>query len=253
MEQITKVVIIDDDKPSALVLADALKTYQSIEVMSVAFNSHEGEDAILKYRPQLLFLDIELPNINGLDFLTNIRLRINWEMNVIFYTSYEKYMLQALRMQAFDFLLKPINKDELLLVLNRYYLNLKTEKKIVNTVSPTLYPVDKPILITTITNDKIILRPQNIGYFRYNSERKLWEVVLDDYRNIILKHNTTADTILNYGPEFIQIHKSYIININYLSLIQESNCIMHYPFNNIKELKISKLYKKKLFDKFYDL
>ena len=168
-----------------------------------------------------------------------------------FYTSYEKYMLQALRMQAFDFLLKPVSKDDLLLAMNRYYLNKKNTK--LPPVLPPHYPIDKPLLITTITNDKVILRPQNIGYFRYNSERKLWEIILDDFRHVILKHNTTAEVILNYGAEFIQIHKTYIININYLSMIQDSTCIMLYPFNTVTELKVSKIYKKKLLDKFYNL
>lgn len=247
----TKVIIIDDDKPSVTVLSNELKVYQDVTVIATAFNSHDGKQAILKHKPQLIFLDIELPDINGLEFLATLRSKIDWEMSTIFYTSYDKYMLQALRMQAFDFLLKPVNKDDLLLVMNRYYLSKKNAQSA--PVSSLHYPTDKPLLITTITNDKVILRPQNIGYFRYNSERKLWEIILDDFRHVILKHNTTAEVILNYGAEFIQIHKTYIININYLSMIQESACVMLYPFNMVTELKVSKIYKKKLFDKFYDL
>ncbi|MFR8836433.1 LytR/AlgR family response regulator transcription factor [Bacteroides nordii] len=247
----TKVIIIDDDKPSVTVLANELKVYQDVVVVATAFNSHDGEQAILKHKPQLIFLDIELPSINGLEFLATLRSQIDWEMNIIFYTSYEKYMLQALRMQAFDFLLKPVNPNDLLLAMNRYYVNRKNAQP--SSIPSIHYPTDKPLLITTITNDKIILRPQNIGYFRYNSERKLWEIVLDDFRHVILKHNTTADVILNYGTEFIQIHKTYIININYLSMIQENACIMLYPFNTVTELKVSKMYRKKLFEKFYNL
>lgn len=247
----TKVIIIDDDKPSVTVLANELKVYQDVVVVATAFNSHDGEQAILKHKPQLIFLDIELPSINGLEFLATLRSQIDWEMNIIFYTSYEKYMLQALRMQAFDFLLKPVNPNDLLLAMNRYYVNRKNAQP--SSIPSIHYPTDKPLLITTITNDKIILRPQNIGYFRYNSERKLWEIVLDDFRHVILKHNTTADVILNYGTEFIQIHKTYIININYLSMIQENTCIMLYPFNAVTELKVSKIYRKKLFEKFYNL
>lgn len=247
----TKVIIIDNDKPSVTVLANELKVYQDVVVVATAFNSYDGEQAILKHKPQLIFLDIELPSSNGLEFLAALHSKIDWEMNIIFYTSYEKYMLQALRMQAFDFLLKPVNQDDLLLAMNRYYLHRKNTQP--SPIPSIHYPTDKPLLITTITNDKIILRPQNIGYFRYNSERKLWEIVLDDFRHVILKHNTTADVILNYGTEFIQIHKTYIININYLNMIQESTCIMLYPFNAVTELKISKIYKKKLFEKFYNL
>lgn len=247
----TKVIIIDDDKPSAAVLINELKAYQDVTVIATAYNSHDGEKAIMKHKPQLIFLDIELPGINGLEFLVALQSKIDWKMSTIFYTSYEKYMLQALRMQAFDFLLKPVNKDDLLLAMNRYYLSQKNA--LPSPLLPLQYPTDKPLLINTVTNDKVVLRPQNIGYFRYNSERKLWEIILDDFRHVILKHNTTAEVILNYGAEFIQIHKTYIININYLSMIQESTCIMLYPFNTVTELKVSKIYRKKLFDKFYNL
>lgn len=96
----TKVIIIDDDKPSVTVLTNELKAYQDVNVIATAFNSHDGEQAILKHKPQLIFLDIELPGINGLEFLAALRPKIDWEMSTIFYTSYEKYMLQALRMQA---------------------------------------------------------------------------------------------------------------------------------------------------------
>ncbi|MSH98818.1 response regulator, partial [Escherichia coli] len=167
----TKVVIIDDDKSSITVLANELKVYQDVVVVATASDSYDGEQVILKHKPQLIFLDIELPCISGLEFLATLHSKIDWDINIIFYTSYDKYMLQAFRMEAFDFLLKPINKDDLLLVMNRYYLNRKNAQP--SLLSSIHYPIEKPLLITTVVNDKIILRPQNIGYFRYNSERKL--------------------------------------------------------------------------------
>ena len=187
----TKVVIIDDDKSSITVLANELKVYQDVVVVATASDSYDGEQVILKHKPQLIFLDIELPCISGLEFLATLHSKIDWDINIIFYTSYDKYMLQAFRMEAFDFLLKPINKDDLLLVMNRYYLNRKNAQP--SLLSSIHYPIEKPLLITTVVNDKIILRPQNIGYFRYNSERKLWEIVLDDFRHVILKHNSKCD------------------------------------------------------------
>ena len=72
----TKVIIIDDDKPSVTVLTNELKAYQDVNVIATAFNSHDGEQAILKHKPQLIFLDIELPGINGLEFLAALRPKI---------------------------------------------------------------------------------------------------------------------------------------------------------------------------------
>ena len=247
MKPMIRVVIIDDDKPSVDVLAGALRSFPQVEVVAVACNSAGGEAAILTHKPQLLFLDIELPSINGMDFFAGIRKKVSWEMRVVFYTSYDKYLLQALRMQAFDFLLKPVDRKELERLIERYGQEAK----------PLLAPVagsgEKLLLITTIISDKMVLRSCNVGYFRYNSGRKVWEVILDDGRCIVLKHNTTAEIILAYGPEFVQIHKTFIINLKYLNLIQGNLCLMLPPFEHVKELKISKLYRKKLLECFYDL
>lgn len=249
------VLIIDDDNPSILVLIDRLKAFPGVRVVATACNGEEGRSAVMKYRPELLFLDIELPDVSGLEFLSSLDKNIDWDMKVVFYTSYEKYLLQALRLQAFDFLLKPVNENELSLIMNRFYLCREEGDSSVRLSPPSsgLQPSVKAVLITTITNDKLIVRPENIGYFKYDSDRKLWTVVLNSLQYFILKHHTTADTILSYASEFIQIHKSYIININYLYLISENSCTLLHPFNKVSELKISKMYRKKLLDKFYDL
>ena len=254
MGDTTKIVIVDDDRPSVAVLENGLKDFPDVRVVATAHTCEEARLAILKHRPQLLFLDIELPGgVNGLDFLSELVPSVDWEMRTTFYTSYDKYLLQALRLHAFDFLLKPVNSEDLHLAMNRYYLGRCNPRPAGMLVPVLPSPAEKPLMITTVTNDKIVLRPHNIGYFRYMSERKLWEVVLDDFRCTILKHNTTADLILNYRPQFIQIHKTHISNINYLGMIKSNTCVMLPPFDRVVELKVSKTYRRKLLDKFYNL
>ncbi len=254
MGTIINTVIIDDDAPSIILLQRQLEEYPYVQVVASASSGAEGEHIIMEYKPDLLFLDVELSDASGLELMSVLNHRIDWDMKVVFYTSYEKYLLSALRLRAFDFLLKPFNVEELSLVMNRYFLDREQGGRVAApTPAPVVSPAAKSILITTITNDKIIARPENIGYFKYDSERRLWKVVLNSLQHFILKHHTTAETILSYAPEFIQIHKSYIININYLYLISESSCTLLYPFNTVSELKISKVYKKKLLDRFYDM
>lgn len=258
MNNTTKVVIVDDDLLSIEVLKNALANYDSVQVVATASDAESGERAIFANRPDLLFLDIELPAsaanamTNGLEFLTYVQPHVTWDMRVVFYTSYEKYLLQALRANAFDFLLKPVNHLELEQLINRFRECRITDMQRLNAVSQHNRK-ERPLLITSVTNEKVVVRPHNIGYFRYNSARKLWEVFLDDGRSILLKHNTTADIILNYGPNFIQIHKIFIINLHYLSMIQSAQCLMSYPFHEASDLKISKVFRKALLDRFYDI
>lgn len=253
MESRIDTVIIDDDNPSILVLADRLKAFPDVRLVATAGNGEEGWNTVMQYKPELLFLDVELSDTSGLEFLSSLDKHIDWNMKVVFYTSYEKYLL-ALRLQAFDFLLKPVSDSELSLIMDRVLLCREEHPWLGRHFSqPPMPSAVQSILITTITNDKLIVRPENIGFFKYDSERKLWKVVLNSLQHFILKHQTTADTILNYAPEFIQIHKSYIININYLYLISENSCTLLPPFNKVSELKVSKIYKKKLLDRFYDM
>lgn len=90
-------------------------------------------------------------------------------------------------------------------------------------------------MISTPTNDLRILRSIDIGFFRYNSGRKLCEVVLNNQTSLLLKKNVIADNIKGYDSCFVQIHQSYIINMNYLMMIKENCCVMFPPFENITE------------------
>lgn len=246
-----RVVILDDDSLSVKVLSNALNDYDYIEIVAESCNLVQAKGLLMDYRPDVLFLDIEFPDMSGLDFLASVKENVDWRMKTVFYTAFEQYVLQALRLQAFDFLVKPLSVDD----LNQLMCRLVAQ---INDNSVADFPVlpdsaEKPLMVTSATNGKMVLHICNIGYFRYNSQRKLWEIVLDNLQSIALKHNTTADSILNYNADFVQVHKIYIININYLSLIQDNCCIMAPPFSEVTELKIGRNYRKALLDRFYDL
>ncbi|MFA4046322.1 LytTR family transcriptional regulator [Prevotella sp. PCHR] len=109
------------------------------------------------------------------------------------------------------------------------------------------------ILVVNAINEHQPLTLYDIGYFRYNQERKLWEVVCCDGQTQILRRHSTADIILNYSPSLVQIHKRFIVNIERIKKIQESRCILDAPLSHINELKISKNYRHSLMQAFYNL
>lgn len=69
----------------------------------------------------------------------------------------------------------------------------------------------------------------------------------------VLRHRTTADVILNYSEDFVQIHKRYIVNINHIKMIQDNTCILTEPLEENRELRISKNYRAGLMAVFYSL
>ncbi|MBO4999057.1 MAG: response regulator transcription factor, partial [Lachnospira sp.] len=252
MDKLYRVVIIDDDEFSADNLCLELKKYNRLSIDGMARNGVNGRKLLEKVHPDLLFLDVELPDMKGMELLEQIRGAITWNMQIVFYTAYDKYMIYAIRGAAFDYLLKPIDKKELEGIIDRFMKKEEESAAASLAIPARVHSVgEHTFMISTPTNDLRILRSIDIGFFRYNSDRKLWEVVLNNQLPLLLKKNTTADHIKGYDPCFVQIHQSYIININYLMMIKENRCVMFPPFENITELQVSKKFRKELQDRFY--
>ena len=249
MERNYKVLIIDDEEGAIENLILCLKRYPFLTVEGTAKNGKSGIKLLDKVHPDLLFLDVELPDMEGMDLLLQIKDTLSWNMKVVFYTAYNKYVIDALRSSAFEFLQKPVDKDELHTVVSRFIENESGSggERIAQA------EVEKPFLIVTPTGDLRFLRASEIGYFRYLSNRKIWEVVLANGHFLPLKRNTKAEQLCSFDPMFVQIHQSYIINMHYLLMVQDNHCVMYPPFDHIDELTVSKKYKKEIMERFCQL
>ncbi len=245
----TKVFIIDDNPNAIEVLRRMLVKSYSVEVVGTAEDAKTAATAIVKTEPDIIFLDVELPTMSGLEFCTMIRNELKPDTKIVFYTGHEKYMLEAIRRQAFDYLTKPPTEQDLAQLMTRYY-----EHKLAGLsqfiVEEKLLPI---ILVVNNTGEHTTLRLADIAFFRYNQERKIWEVVCIDKTTYMLRHRTTADVILNYSANMVQIHKRYIVNIGQIKIICGSNCILKEPMEDIEELKISKNFRSALMSAFYSL
>lgn len=244
-----RVVIVDDDDVSLENLDFSLRKDTRFQVEGVARNGKQGKKVITKVRPDLLFLDVEMPDMTGMELLQDIRDSISWNMKVVFYTAYDKYMIQAIRESAFDYLLKPFEEQDLQDILERFVRQKEADSRIVPYAGTPLH-AGQTFIVFTPTNDMRALRPAEIGFFRYCSERKQWEVILSQQPPLVLRRGMTAEQIIQYSPCFVQIHQSYIINIDYLMIIKDSKCLLYPPFDKVDELLVSKKYKKELQDRF---
>ena len=112
-----KVLIIDNELSIRESLVSALKTFcPQIEDIEEADGVESGKRKILSYQPELVFLDVELGDGTGMDLLTQLQ-KISF--NVIFVTAHNKYAIDAFKFSAIDFLLKPIDPEELIRSVNR--------------------------------------------------------------------------------------------------------------------------------------
>ncbi|MBR1687836.1 MAG: response regulator transcription factor [Prevotella sp.] len=249
-QKLISAFIIDDNREAITLLQQMLESRYSVDVVGTATDAETALKAVPEAEPDLIFLDVELPTMSGLDFLTLVRPLVKQEMKVVFYTGYDKYMLEAIRRQAFDYLLKPATEQELSQIMTRYY-----ENKLAAISQPTLRPNEQLpiILVVNAMNEFSTLRANDCAFFRYNTDRKLWEVQCIDGRSYTLRHRTTADVILSYTADFIQTHKRYIVNINHITMILDTTCHVVSVPQEQNEPKISKNFRRQLMEKFYNL
>jgi len=249
-----RTIIIDDDKEFLDSLKDNLELIPEIELVGWATRYFQEKKIIQEKKPELVFLDVEMPNKNGFELLNEIHLSGYTSFNVIFYTAYDKYMIDALRESAFDFLLKPVNPEELHHAIDRYKQRKQTQGTPVPSISPCLNA--ETISLPVVTGLKFIDK-NSIVYFSCQKESLLgkpfWEAVLSNHEHIKLKANTTAQSIFKVTGDknFIQISQSEIINIRYLNIVEfkSHECILLPPFDNVR-LKVSRTYLSSLRNKF---
>lgn len=243
-----KVIIIDDEKAAIETLRRDLEVQADLEIKGTAGNGAKGKKLIMDIHPDLLFLDIELPDIQGIRLLSEIREQVLWDMKVVFYTAYDKYLLQALRESAFDYLLKPYDIEELNLIIERYRKTMASSAQPLPSFASavgTLMPGRDLFMISTVTGFRF-LRLEEIGYFEYLKDKRLWQVELFNQTKLCLKKNTTAGDIIGYSDAFVQISQSAIININYLAMIKSKQCLLYPPFSDKEDLIISRGFLKEL-------
>lgn len=245
------IAIIDDEAICISNLCKSLAMYSNVNIVGTAQTVSIGRKLIIEKKPDLLFLDVEMPETSGLELLHEIRNQVNWQMKVIFYTAYEKYILNALRESAFDYLLKPYEQDNFLVVMDRFFESSKQVDNLFSFIDSLsqLIPENKTFLVATITG-YLTLKPEQIGCFEYVKDCKHWYVTLQNNKHIQLRRNTTAGDILRLSKSFAQINQQQIININYLAMIEGKRCVLCPPFDNESDLIISRNFFKSLQDQF---
>ena len=243
-------IIVDDQKKSIDILSKDLSRYADIKVIEATTSIEKAKTTILKSQPTLLFLDIEMPRQTGLEFLQEISSYIHTSTCVVFYSAFDRYMIDALRLSAFDFLLKPYQLKELDSIINRVRSKILSGKINFDPSKYAAFNQEKRFGIHTSLG-QLLLTKREVLYFNYSSKSRCWYLKLTNFTEHKLQTTTKDKDILNMNEAFVQISKEYIINIDYLSFINSDSykCSLYPPFQNI-ELYTSRIYYSRLRDRF---
>ena len=249
-----RTIIVDDDTQAAQDLATRLKTYKDVEIVGIAQNGLDGLSLVNEMQPDLLFLDVRLPDIFGLDFLERLNSFTHGKCRVVMFTAYDEYILSAFRKQAFDVLLKPVDNGDLTGIMQR--LSSSGQPALPSDDEETKGEArhsDKFLLYTNSVDFKLVNR-RDVGMFNYNHELRCWEAVVAGQRNTVkMKRTIKGDDLLSLDQQFVQVNQRCIININYLIEVVDNVCRFYPPFDSLPPVSVGRLYRRKLTDKFFCL
>lgn len=254
MKTLFEVFIIDDNKSSIDSLRMSLEGRKQFFVSGFSESATEGRKRLFLKRPDLLFLDIELRECSGFEFLDSIKDQLCWPMQVVFYTAYDKYMLQALRASAFDYLLKPFSEKELDQILSRF-LDDPFKKQMwlnkLDLVSNTIN-TDKTFMIPVARGHQFIKMSQ-ICFFEYRKSDRCWFLNTSDGSSIKLKHEIKAVNILKLVSNCMRISQTHIVNPEYLSRYDGVMCYLSPPHFSDKGFPVSRDCCKNLRNRFVEM
>ena len=204
-----RTVIVEDELNNIIALQRALEIYcLDVEIVAVAENVKTGIEAIEKHQPDLVFLDIEMPDGTGFDLLQNFN-RINFQ--VVFVTAFNQYAIKAFQFSAIDYILKPINIELLIQAVHKVSIRPKNEdlEKMISNLLDNRIKIES-IALPTFEGIQIE-KLSNILYCESDNNYTIFH--LKDKKKIMVSRTLKEyDTILSEN-NFFRIHQSYLINI----------------------------------------
>ena len=207
-------VIIDDELKGRIALKQKLQDYcENIELVGEAESGEEGMKLIEKHQPRIVFLDIEMPRMDGFEMLLKLPEK---NFHLIFTTAYDQYAIKAIKYAAFDYLLKPIDIEELKFAISKIIEQpySHTEKKLVM--------LEQNLFSKNAFNKIAIPTLDGLLFFDINEIIHL--EASSNYTTIYFDHHpklTASKTLKEFeeilpGDIFFRPHHSHIINLNYV-------------------------------------
>jgi len=241
-----KVLVVDDEAKSAKKLCDDLSFFPDIKVLEVIHSPEKACKSIIHLKPDILFLDVEMPEMTGIELLKRIQPELDKDIKIVFYTAYNKYLIDALRASAFDFLLKPYLPGELTCVIERCRLNMPEKAE---NFKQSLYHLEKQENVVAVQSlmGLILMPVDKILLFQFSKEQRSWQIMdTNDYKLHKLRVSTTANELLALNKTFLQISKDCLVNMLYVISIENKSlrCNFCYPHNQIERFASKRNIKK---------
>lgn len=206
-------ILIDDEPLARSIIKEYMEEFPQLQLMQECNDGFEGLKAVMQHRPQLIFLDVQMPKINGFEMLE----LIEEPPAVIFVTAFDEYAIKAFESHAVDYLLKPFSRERFNKAVQKFLDQSKPMPTSVLLESAAASPQQKHRVVVKNAGKIKIIPLEDIHYFE----------AADDYVKIctkdgsFLKNRTMAhfEGILD-PQQFVRTHRSFIINVQQITRIE---------------------------------
>lgn len=209
-----KVILIDDEPLARGILKEYLQRHPDIQVIGECGDGFEGVKAIAQHKPDLIFLDIQMPKINGFEMLE----LLESPPAVIFTTAYDEYAIKAFEHHAVDYLLKPFSPDRFDKAIQKWRENQSAAQKNTAALVENSSPPEEQQRIVVKKGSNIVILPIHMVHFIE---------AYDDYVKVHTKEGfyLKKKTMAHYeksldARQFVRVHRSYLLNIQELTRIE---------------------------------
>lgn len=209
-----KAIIIDDEQRARNVLQTLItENIESVQIVDMADDVPGGVKSINKYKPDIVFLDVEMPGYNGfqlLDFFEEIN------FHIIFTTAYSEYALQAFQVSAIDYLLKPIQIEQLQKAVEKVkQLSRSDNQEKYNTFKENIGDKGIQKIALPVSNGLLFVQLENIELVEADGSYSHF-VLKDGQKIMVSKRIKEFENALLASKNFFRPHRSYIVNLNYI-------------------------------------
>jgi two-component system LytT family response regulator len=217
MDNLIRTIIVEDEELARNLLKNYLKSFDYIELIAECQNGFEGVKNINELKPDLVFLDIQMPKITGFEMLE----LLDHKPEIIFTTAYDQYALKAFEFNAADYLLKPFSRDRLVSALDKVIERFQKQEPASEVIDNIINFPKGEYLDRVVVKDRHKINIIPVDKIKYIES-------MDDYvmiytkegRHIKQKTMKYFETTLNPN-EFIRIHRSYIVKVEEIKEIQQ--------------------------------
>lgn len=204
-----KIVIIDDEKNAVECLSTILKKFcTDIEIVGIAYNASEGVETINKTIPELVFVDIEMPDASGFDVINSIR---NKDILMVFVTAFDKYAIRAFKANVIGYLLKPVDIEDVQNIVKKAK-ELTENRQVLTNINDKKVQIEK----ISIPSSKglLFIEPEKILYIEADGRYCNFHFV--NSSSIFVSRNLGEIEKMLDNNVFFRVHHSTIINLKYL-------------------------------------